>query len=75
MKFPLIDSEKIYRLITENIPDTVWISDCDGNFVFISNNVKNICGYAPDEFYEKGFALWYERIHPADVEKAQDAHQ
>lgn len=75
MNFPLIDSEKIYRLITENIPDTVWISDCEGNFVFISNNIKNICGHTPDEFYEKGFALWYTRIHPDDVEKVQDAYK
>ena len=75
MKFPLIDSETIYRLITENIPDTVWISDCEGNFVFISNNIKNICGHTPDEFYETGLGLWYKRIHPDDVEKAQDAHK
>ncbi len=75
MKFPLIDSEKIYRLITENIPDTVWISDCDGNFAFISNNVKNICGYTPEEFYERSFALWYERIHPDDVEKVRLVHK
>jgi diguanylate cyclase (GGDEF)-like protein/PAS domain S-box-containing protein len=75
MNFPLIDSEKIYWLITENIPDTVWISDCEGNFVFISNNVKNICGHTPDEFYGKGFALWHERIHPDDVEKVQNVHK
>lgn len=75
MKFPLIDSEKIYRLITENIPDTVWISDCDGNFAFINNNVKNICGYTPEEFYGRSFALWYERIHPDDVEKVRKVHK
>jgi len=75
MKFPLKDSERMYRLITENISDTVWISDSDGNFVFISNNIKNICGHTPDEFYARNFALWYERIHPDDVEKVRNAHK
>lgn len=75
MKSPLIDSEIIYRLITENIPDTVWICDSDSNFLFISNNINNICGHTPDEFYEKGFAIWYEMIHPDYVEKVRQAHK
>ncbi len=70
----LEQSEEKYRLLVENIPAVVWVSDREGNIVFISPNVENFCGFTPEEFYEKGNALWFGRIHPEDVDLVKRAY-
>ena len=70
----LEQSEEKYRLLVENIPAVVWVSDRDGNIVFISPNVETFCGFTPEEFYEKGSALWFGRIHPEDVDEVKQAY-
>jgi len=36
--------------------------------LFISDNVQNILGFKPDEFYNKN-TLWMDRLHPDDFER------
>lgn len=69
------DSEEKYRSLVVNIPDVVWTSDENGRTTFISSNVKMIYGYAPEEIYKEGEALWFGRIHPDDVAKVKDAFE
>jgi len=66
-------SEEKYRTVLENIPDVIWTSDNKGNTVFISPKIKEIYGYSPEEIYEQGEKLWFERIHPDDVENVKHA--
>ena len=71
----LRESERKYRSLIEHIPDVTWTSTKDGKTVFISPNVKKVYGYTPEEIYEKGASLWFERIHPDDVERVKEAYK
>jgi two-component system, NarL family, sensor histidine kinase UhpB len=41
--------ESLYRLLAENVTDVIWVSDLQGNLVYISPSVKRQIGYTPDE--------------------------
>jgi PAS domain S-box-containing protein len=45
----LRQSENLYRLITENISDAVWIRDLNLRAVFISPSVTRLRGYSTEE--------------------------
>jgi PAS domain S-box-containing protein len=66
-------SEEKFRTLVTNIPDVTWTSDSEGNTTFISSNIKEIYGYNPEEIYKRGAELWFERIHPDDVENVRGA--
>lgn len=38
-----------YRLITENIPDAIFLVDLDGRVVFGNRRVAEMTGYSPEE--------------------------
>jgi len=44
------ESEKKYRLLAENMTDTIIISDLDFNIVYVSPSVERLTGYAVDEY-------------------------
>lgn len=53
----LLESEKKYRLLAENISDIIWTIDPDDlNFNYISPSVKHVLGYEPDEILGKSFS-------------------
>lgn len=58
-------SEERFRSIVQLIPDIVFRTDLDGNFIFLNNAVRNI-GYDPDELLGKHFSII---IDPVDLEK------
>ncbi|MFX0008424.1 MAG: PAS domain-containing protein, partial [Candidatus Hermodarchaeota archaeon] len=71
----LNELKKKYEFLIHTIPDVIWTKDFEGNITFISPNVEKIFGYSQAEFY-KGDSeqIWYERIHPNDVENVRQAY-
>ncbi|OYT47487.1 hypothetical protein B6U79_04085 [Candidatus Bathyarchaeota archaeon ex4484_231] len=68
-------SEEKYRRLIQHIPDVTWTSTQEGKTIFISDNVKQVFGYTPEEIYRKGERLWFGRIHPDDLEKVKKAYK
>ena len=67
----LVESEEKFRSLIENMPDVTWRADNDGKFLFISPNLKKVCGYSPAELYRRGR---FRDIHEEDVESVRDAY-
>ncbi|QQD23264.1 EAL domain-containing protein [Venatoribacter cucullus] len=50
----ILESERRYRLLAENISDVIWATDVHLNFNFVSSSVETILGYKPDELLRVG---------------------
>jgi PAS domain S-box-containing protein len=72
----LRDSERRYHMLINNIPYITWICNAEGRTVFISENVKGVCGYDAAAVCGSGPDLWLDRVHPDDtagVRRAREA--
>ncbi len=49
----LINSERQFRLLTENIHDVVWTTDKKLKTIYISSSIINLTGFTPEEYYKK----------------------
>ena len=60
-------NEKIFRLLTENSRDIIYLytTKPDPSFEYISPNVTSILGYTQNQFYENPYLL-FELVHPED---------
>ncbi len=59
----LMKSEAMYRLLTENILDVIWVYDLDARaFQYMSPSVERLCGYTAEETLALGI---YKLIAPA----------
>lgn len=67
----LVKSEEKYRSLIENMPDVTWRADVDGNLLFVSPNLKKVCGYSPEELYRRGR---FKDIHVDDVAAVRQAY-
>ena len=45
----LHESEEKYRLLTEKIPDIVWVADLELRTVYVSPSVKKVLGFTQEE--------------------------
>jgi len=61
-------SEERYRYLVQNSPDIIYTLDEKGNFTFVSNAVKRLLGYEPDQLIGKHFSTI---IHDEDLDRAQ----
>lgn len=60
----LIESERKFRFISENITDFISIIDNDGRFLYASPSAEKVIGYTPEELIGEGSIYL---IHPEDV--------
>ena len=60
----LRESEEQFRSLVENVPDVTWRADAEGNLVYVSPNVRRICGYEPSELLGQ---RRFTRVHPEDA--------
>jgi PAS domain S-box-containing protein len=49
LRVKLAESEKLYRLLSENSSDLVCLHDPAGNYLFVSSSVTELLGYTVDE--------------------------
>ena len=45
----LAESRRIYKIMTENVNDVLWMTDLNLNYTFISPSMKRLCGYSSEE--------------------------
>jgi PAS domain S-box-containing protein len=60
----LIESERKFRFISENITDFISIIDIDGRFMYASPSSENVIGYTTEELIGKN-SIYI--IHPEDI--------
>ena len=61
----LKESERLYRLLAENIRDVIWVSDVSLNPLYVTPSVQAMSGYSQEEF----LAMPIERHMTADSQK------
>ncbi|MDX2219237.1 MAG: PAS domain S-box protein [Burkholderiales bacterium] len=64
----LAESEREYRVLSDNMRDLVSLHELDGTLRFASNSFKRITGYAPIDIVGLNFYHW---VHPDDVSALQ----
>jgi diguanylate cyclase (GGDEF)-like protein/PAS domain S-box-containing protein len=47
----LIENERRYRLLAENVIDVIWAVNSNLDFTFISSSIYSMLGYKPSEIY------------------------
>jgi PAS domain S-box-containing protein len=60
----LAESEREYRVLSDNMRDLVSLHELDGTLRFASNSFKRITGYPPADIVGLNFYHW---VHPDDV--------
>jgi len=57
----IVESERRYRLLAENMNDIVWATDANLNFNFVSTSVQRLLGYQPEELINGGITRIFSR--------------
>ena len=68
----LASSERDFRLLSEHIPQIVWITQPDGLNIFFNQQWVDYTGMTMKESYGQG---WNKPFHPEDQKRAMDAWQ
>ena len=65
----LVDSEKKYRFLTDNIFDCLWQMNMDLEFIYVGKSVYQFLGFTSEEYVEKRL---HECCSPKELKKAQE---
>jgi diguanylate cyclase (GGDEF)-like protein/PAS domain S-box-containing protein len=68
----LVKSEQEFHLLTEAMPQIVWITRADGWNIYFNQNWVQYTGLSLEESYGHG---WNQPFHPEDKQRAWDAWQ
>ncbi len=71
----LLNSEKRYRTLVNQIPAIVYTDDASGRTQFVSPQIETLLGFKPEEWLQGGFDLWSKQIHPEDRECVLSKYQ
>ena len=65
----LFESQEKFRLLAENIPGTVYLSNIDDKWskIYINDEIENLTGYSKSEFL-KNEIHYVDLVHPDDKE-------
>jgi PAS domain S-box-containing protein len=66
------DARKRLALLLETAPSVIYSFKAKDDYAptFISENIKRLLGYCPDE-YLKDSAFWRARVHPDDIDRIE----
>lgn len=66
----ILESEERFKLLTENIPGTVYLSNYDDKWsdIYLNDEIENLTGYPKSEFLENKI-YFVDLIHPDDRDK------
>ena len=64
------ESEEKFRLLANNIPGTVYLSENDEDFtkIYLNDEIEKLTGYPKEDFLKKRIRF-KDLIHPEDLEK------
>ncbi len=68
----LLESEKKYRDLVENIGDVIYSSDSEGKLTYVSPAIKSLAGYDPQELMGQVFL---RLVHPDDLPRVMQEIQ
>lgn len=60
----LSKKEELYRMITENVADTILVINANGSYEYASPSLQKLLGYTEQELYQ---AQQFEWVHPDDL--------
>ena len=64
IEFALVESEKKYRMLAENMTDIIWLMDLKTHkFTFVSGAIKDVLGFTPEERLQQRIS----DIYPPDT--------
>jgi PAS domain S-box-containing protein len=66
----LESSERRYRHLVENSPDTIWSADVNGTITYLSETIEHLSGWRPEELVGKHFSTL---VHPSSGERLTEA--
>ena len=69
MQKELEKSEALYRSVIHASPDSIYITDLEGNLEYLSPQAVEMFGYSPEEVLNQAVIMF---IHPDDRQKALD---
>jgi len=61
----LQESERLYRLLADNVNDNIWTMDMEMNFIYVSPSVKRMRGYSVEEAMAQSIE---EHMTPASLD-------
>ncbi len=64
------EGDRLFRLITENMEDEVWLMDMDMNVTFMTQSVERYRGFSLDEMQKMS---WTEHLTPESLDIAIEA--
>jgi PAS domain S-box-containing protein len=59
-------SERYFRSLIEHSSDVVAVVDTDGTIQYVSDSLKQVLGYVPEDMVGRNFL---DKVHPADLEQ------
>ena len=70
MRRRLLDSEELFRLISENAADLIAVVDAEGRWIYNSGSYQRVLGYSPEELKSSSA---FAQIHADDIGRVQTA--
>lgn len=66
----LLESQQVFRLISENAADMIAVVDFQGQRVYNSQSYEKVLGYSPEDLQKSSS---FEQIHPDDRKRVNEA--